>query len=74
MVLERIKNSKPEDYRNWEDVKNKLDKNGISIDNYTAEMLFWAKQDLNEISLYYKNLSNELGDKFYSEVRCVIES
>ncbi len=37
-------------------------------------MLFWAEQDLNEISHYYKNLSNELGDKFYSEVRSVIES
>lgn len=25
LVLERIKNSKPEDYRNWEDVKKDLD-------------------------------------------------
>jgi hypothetical protein len=29
---------------------------------------------LNEIAIYYKNLSNELGDKFYNEVRNVIES
>lgn len=26
MVLERMKNAKPEDYRNWEDVKKDLDK------------------------------------------------
>jgi phosphopantothenoylcysteine synthetase/decarboxylase len=26
MVLERIKNAKPEDYRSWEDVKKELDK------------------------------------------------
>ena len=26
LVLERIKNSKLEDYRNWEDVKKELDK------------------------------------------------
>lgn len=44
------------------------------MDKFTAKMLFWAEQDLNEISLYYKNISNELGDKFYSEVRSVIES
>ena len=26
MVLERIKNSKPEDYRSWEEVKKEMDK------------------------------------------------
>ncbi|MEO8255285.1 MAG: hypothetical protein ABI554_12965 [Flavobacterium sp.] len=26
MVLERMKNSKPEDYRSWEEVKKELDK------------------------------------------------
>jgi hypothetical protein len=26
MVLERMKNAKPEDYRSWEDVKKELDK------------------------------------------------
>ena len=26
MVLERMKNTKPEDYRSWEDVKKDLDK------------------------------------------------
>jgi hypothetical protein len=26
IVLERMKNAKPEDYRNWEDVKKELDK------------------------------------------------
>ena len=26
IVLERIKNSKPEDYRSWEDVKKEMDK------------------------------------------------
>ena len=26
MVLERMKNAKPEDYRSWEDVKKDLDK------------------------------------------------
>lgn len=26
MVLERMKNAKPEDYRNWEEVKNEMDK------------------------------------------------
>ncbi|POY39905.1 hypothetical protein C3L50_08725 [Flavobacterium alvei] len=26
LVLDRIKNSKPEDYRSWEDVKKDLDK------------------------------------------------
>jgi len=26
MVLERIKNAKPEDYRSWEDVKKDMDK------------------------------------------------
>lgn len=55
LVLERIKNSKAEDYRNWEDVKKELEKNGISMDKYAVEMLFWAEQDLNEISIYYKN-------------------
>ncbi|MDR6969470.1 hypothetical protein J2X31_003501 [Flavobacterium arsenatis] len=49
-------------------------KNGISMDNYTIEMLFWAEQDLNEIAIYYKTLSNELGDKFYNDVRNTIES
>lgn len=44
------------------------------MDNYAIEMLFWAEQDLNEIAIYYKNLSNELGDKFYSEARSAIES
>lgn len=44
------------------------------MDKYAVEMLFWAEQDLNEIAIYYKNLSNELGDKFYNEVRNVIES
>ena len=44
------------------------------MDKYTIEMLFWAEQDLNEIGLYYKNLSGELGDKFYYEVRKGIES
>jgi mRNA-degrading endonuclease RelE of RelBE toxin-antitoxin system len=29
---------------------------------------------LNEIAIYYKKISNELGDKFYNEVRNVIES
>lgn len=49
-------------------------KNGISMDKFAVEILFWAEQDLNEIALYYKNLSNELGDKFYNEVRNVVES
>ncbi len=44
------------------------------MDKYSVEMLFWAEQDLNEIGIYYKKLSNELGDKFYYEVRKVIES
>lgn len=44
------------------------------MNKYSIEMLFWAEQDLNEIAIYYKNLSNELGDKFYSEIRNVIES
>ncbi|QBN19275.1 type II toxin-antitoxin system RelE/ParE family toxin [Flavobacterium nackdongense] len=44
------------------------------MDKYAIEMLFWAEQDLNEIALYYKSLSNELGDKFYYQVRKVIES
>ncbi|WP_269241073.1 type II toxin-antitoxin system RelE/ParE family toxin [Flavobacterium limnophilum] len=44
------------------------------MDKYVIEILFWAEQDLNEIGIYYKNLSNELGDKFYNEVRKVIES
>lgn len=44
------------------------------MDKYAVEMLFWAEQDLNEIAIYYKNLSAELGDKFYNEVRNVIES
>ncbi len=29
---------------------------------------------MNEIAIYYKKISNELGDKFYNEVRNVIES
>ncbi len=44
------------------------------MDKYAIEMLFWAEQDLIEIGTYYKNLSNDLGDKFYKEVRTVIES
>lgn len=44
------------------------------MDKYSVEMLFWAEQDLNEIGIYYKNLSSKLGDKFYNEVRKVIES
>ncbi|WP_348824685.1 type II toxin-antitoxin system RelE/ParE family toxin [Flavobacterium aestuarii] len=44
------------------------------MDKFTIEMLFWAEQDLNEIAIYYKNLSNELGDKFYIEVRNAIET
>ncbi len=44
------------------------------MDKYSVEMLFWAEQDLNEIGIYYKKLSDELGDKFYYEVRKVIES
>lgn len=44
------------------------------MDKYSVEMLFWAEQDLNEIGIYYKKLSDELGDKFYHEVRKVIES
>ncbi|WP_281636801.1 type II toxin-antitoxin system RelE/ParE family toxin [Flavobacterium marginilacus] len=44
------------------------------MDKYAIEMLFWAEQDLNEIAIYYKNLSNELGGKFYIEVRNAIES
>lgn len=44
------------------------------MDKYAVEMLFWAEEDLNEIAIYYKNLSKDLGDKFYNEVRNVIES
>ena len=44
------------------------------MDKYAIEILFWAEQDLNEIALYYKQISNEVGDKFYSEVRTAIES
>ena len=44
------------------------------MDKYAIEILFWAEQDLNEIALYYKKISNEVGDKFYSEVRTAIES
>jgi hypothetical protein len=44
------------------------------MDKYVVEMLFWAEQDLNEIAIYYRNLSAELGDKFYNEVRNAIES
>lgn len=44
------------------------------MDKYAIEMLFWAEQDLNEIAIYYKNISIELGDKFYNEVRNRIES
>ncbi len=44
------------------------------MNKYAVEMLFWAEEDLNEIAIYYKNLSDELGNKFYNEVRNVIES
>ena len=44
------------------------------MNKYAVEMLFWAEQDLNETAIYYKKLSNELGDKFYFEVRNTIES
>ena len=44
------------------------------MDKYAVEMLFWAEQDLKEIAIYYKNLSNDLGNKFYDEVRSVIKS
>ncbi|MEO8255286.1 MAG: type II toxin-antitoxin system RelE/ParE family toxin [Flavobacterium sp.] len=44
------------------------------MNKYAIEILFWAEQDLNEIANYYKNLSNDLGDKFYFEIRKVIES
>lgn len=44
------------------------------MDKYTIKMLFWAEEDLNEIGIYYNNLSESLGDKFYCEVRKVIES
>ncbi len=44
------------------------------MDKYAIEMLFWAEEDLNEIAIYYKKISKELGDKFYNEVRSVIES
>ncbi len=44
------------------------------MDSFTIEMRFWAEEDLNEIAKYYENLSIGLGDKFYKEVRNVIES
>ena len=44
------------------------------MDKYTIEMLFWAEQDLQQISLYYEKISEGLGDNFYKEVRNVIES
>ena len=44
------------------------------MDKYTIDMLFWAEEDLNEIGLYYENLSKGLGDKFYKEIRQIIES
>jgi len=44
------------------------------MDKYVIEMLFWAEQDLNEVAKYYNTLSDELGDKFYKEVRNVIEA
>jgi ParE toxin of type II toxin-antitoxin system, parDE len=44
------------------------------MDKYAVELLFWAEQDLNEIANYYENLSKGLGDKFYAEVRSVVES
>jgi mRNA-degrading endonuclease RelE of RelBE toxin-antitoxin system len=44
------------------------------MDKYAVEILFWAEQDLNEIALHYKKISEEVGYKFYSEVRNAIES
>ena len=44
------------------------------MDRFTIEILFWAEEDLNEIAKYYENLSKGLGDKFYWEVRIIIES
>jgi len=36
------------------------------MDKFTIEMLFWAEQDLNEIAIYYKNLSNAQPDDAHS--------
>ena len=44
------------------------------MDKYTIKMLFWAEQDLNEIGIYSENISKGLGDKFYKEVRSIVES
>ena len=44
------------------------------MDRYSVEMLFWAKEDLLETSKYYENLAFGLGDKFYIEIRSVIDS
>ena len=44
------------------------------MDKYSVEMLFWAKEDLLEIAKYYENLSVGLGNKFYIEIRNVIDS
>ena len=44
------------------------------MDKFIIEILFWAEEDLSEIAKYYENLSKGLGDKFYCEVRIIIES
>lgn len=43
------------------------------MDKYIVEMLLLTTEDLNDILLYYK-ISIELGDKFYTEIRSIIES
>ena len=44
------------------------------MNRYSVEMLFWAKEDLIETAKYYENLADGLGNKFYAEVRSIINS
>ena len=44
------------------------------MDRHAVKLLFWAKEDLIETANYYENLATGLGDKFYAEVRLVVDS